>query len=557
MKIKLPNPKDPPTVLKELLFGSGEKSNHFRENIRTYNSMFSFTSMGGKIDASVNQTKGPRTFRLSGQNYHKIGSLLPNEGSTPKFAQLYIYDTENEVTNRMNVISSGESNNQIHAQIVTELKEMLDKHNVLAKSFRMVRDRFQAEHSTNVKLRLIGRRGSDGRRYNLPSVSEVATLVVGDFEPTNTDRDIIIESQNGQLQRINELNAAYLGLQYPLLLPYGEDGYREDIPLNIIDESSEGRKRVSSCEYFAYKIQERKNEVPTIVSAKRLFQQFLVDGYTMIESSRLLFYRLNQRNLRTHLYKGLQEAVLHGDTEPSSQGQRIILSSTFTGGTRYMLQNYQDAMAICKWAGYPDLFITFTCNPKWPEIKRFVHSRGLHPEDRPDIITRVFKIKLDHLIKDLRDNKVFGEVKAVIYTIEFQKRELPHAHILLFLHDKFPNVGDIDAIISAELPDKLLDPDYYVAVTNFMMHGPCGSIRKSSPCMQKGKCTKHFPKKFLPSTSLDEEGYPLYRRRDDGRSTQRSGKTVDLHRENEIGKDNHHLQCNEEEEETNDKEMEE
>ncbi|KAH0757108.1 hypothetical protein KY290_020601 [Solanum tuberosum] len=432
-KIKLPNPKDPPTVLKELLFGSGEKSNHFRENIRTYNSMFSFTSMGGKIDASVNQTKGPRTFRLSGQNYHKIGSLLPNEGSTPKFAQLYIYDTENEVTNRMNVISSGESNNQIHAQIVTELKEMLDKHNVLAKSFRMVRDRFQAEHSTNVKLRLIGRRGSDGRRYNLPSVSEVAALVVGDFEPTNTDRDIIIESQNGQLQRINELNAAYLGLQ---------------------------------------------------------------------------------------------EAVLHGDTEPSSQGQRIILSSTFTGGTRYMLQNYQDAMAICKWAGYPDLFITFTCNPKWPKIKRFVHSRGLHPEDRPDIITRVFKIKLDHLIKDLRDNKVFGEVKAVIYTIEFQKRGLPHAHILLFLHDKFPNVGDIDAIISAELPDKLLDPDYYVAVTNFMMHGPCGSIRKSSPCMQKGKCTKHFPKRFLPSTSLDEEGYPLYRRRDDGRSTQRSDSKV-------------------------------
>jgi len=89
---------------------------------------------------------------------------------------------------------------------------MLDKHNVLAKSFHMVRDRFQAEQSTNVKLRLIGRRGSDGRRYNLPSVSEVAALVVGDFEPTNTDRDIIIESQNGQLQRINELNAAYLGL---------------------------------------------------------------------------------------------------------------------------------------------------------------------------------------------------------------------------------------------------------------------------------------------------------------------------------------------------------
>uniref|UniRef100_M1A3N6 Helicase n=1 Tax=Solanum tuberosum TaxID=4113 RepID=M1A3N6_SOLTU len=134
----------------------------------------------------------------------------------------------------------------------------------------------------------------------------------------------------------------------------------------------------------------------------------------MIESSRLLFYRLHQTHLRADFYKGLQEAVLQGDTQPSSKGQRIILSSSFTGGTRYMLQNYQDAMSICKWAGYPDLFITFTCNPKWPEITRFVNSRGLAPEDRPDIITRVFKVKLDHLIKDLRDNKVFGQVKAGI-----------------------------------------------------------------------------------------------------------------------------------------------
>uniref|UniRef100_A0A0V0GLI5 Putative ovule protein n=1 Tax=Solanum chacoense TaxID=4108 RepID=A0A0V0GLI5_SOLCH len=60
-----------------------------------------------------------------------------------------------------------------------------------------------------------------------------------------------------------------------------------------------------------------------------------------------------------------------------------------------------------------------------------------------------------------------------------------------------------------------------------MMHGPCGSIRKSSPCMQKGKCTKHFPKRFLPSTSLDEEGYPVYRRRDDVRSIKRSGIDLD------------------------------
>ncbi|OIT31337.1 hypothetical protein A4A49_61084, partial [Nicotiana attenuata] len=140
--------------------------------------------MGGKIDVSVYQTKGPRTFRLFGQNYHQIGSLLPPDGSTPKFAQLYIYDTENEVDNRIQAIHRGKSNNQLHAEIVNDLKQVLDEHNVLAKSFRMVRDRFQVDRSSNVRLRLIGKRGTSGRRYNLPTVSEVAALVVGDFEQT-------------------------------------------------------------------------------------------------------------------------------------------------------------------------------------------------------------------------------------------------------------------------------------------------------------------------------------------------------------------------------------
>lgn len=64
--------------------------------------MFSFTSMGGKIDSSINKGKGPYIFRLSGENYHSIGSLLPDDGLKPKFSQLYIYDTENEVSNRQN-----------------------------------------------------------------------------------------------------------------------------------------------------------------------------------------------------------------------------------------------------------------------------------------------------------------------------------------------------------------------------------------------------------------------------------------------------------------------
>lgn len=87
---------------------------------------------------------------------------------------------------------------------------------------------------------------------------------------------------------------------------------------------------------------------------------------------------------------------------------------------------------------------------------------------------------------------------AGLYTIEFQKRGLPHAHILLFLHPtmKNPSADHIDKIISAEIPDLNVDPDGYNAVNKFMIHGPCGKHNSHSPCMMQDKCTKHFPKKF-------------------------------------------------------------
>ena len=118
----------------------------------------------------------------------------------------------------------------------------------------------------------------------------------------------------------------------------------------------------------------------------------------MLESAKLSYIRLHQKQLR----EGLTEAIVRGETNSSSYGKRIILPSSFTGGARYMIQNYQDAIAICQSVGYPDLFITFTCNPNWPKIVRFLQKKALELEDRPDILCRVFKIKLDELIRDLR-----------------------------------------------------------------------------------------------------------------------------------------------------------
>ena len=59
------------------------------------------------------------------------------------------------------------------------------------------------------------------------------------------------------------------------------------------------------------------------------------------------------------------------------------------------------------------------------------------------------------------------------------------------------------------------------------MHGPCGYANPRSPCMVNYKCTKNFPKKFYEETTIDEEGFPIYRRKNDGKTIVKNGITLD------------------------------
>ena len=136
---------------------------------------------------------------------------------------------------------------------------------------------------------------------------------------------------------------------------------------------------------------------------------------------------------------------------------------------------------------------------------------------------------MDELLHDLRHESHFVRVIVVVYIIEFQKRGLSHAHILLFLDpkDKRPSPSYIDNIITAEIPDSHEDPIAYEDVKQSMMHRPCGYANPRSPCMVNDKCTKHFPKKFYEETTIDEEGFPIYRRRNDGKIIVKNGIILD------------------------------
>lgn len=183
----------------------------------------------------------------------------------------------------------------------------------------------------------------------------------------------------------------------------------------------------------------------------------------------------------------------------------------------------QDALALVRKFGKPDFFITFTCNPHWIEYTRDAPP-GVPIEHRPELCNRVFSLKLRELMKDLTERHILGKVIAHTYVIEFQKRGLPHAHILLIMDPrdgvKKENVGHaVQAVIPPTppprvhgVPETLQQRKYRLILSN-MVHKNCWNTPNAVCHDKDGKCTKGFPKALRLVPDLDHpSGYPNYAR---------------------------------------------
>ena len=97
--------------------------------------------MGATIINEINKGDGPYVFKINGQIHHHIGSLIPSDNNQPQYVELYIFDTQNEISNRIKALHKQEpSEIDIDPEIVRQLKEMLDENNPLVKTFRHARD---------------------------------------------------------------------------------------------------------------------------------------------------------------------------------------------------------------------------------------------------------------------------------------------------------------------------------------------------------------------------------------------------------------------------------
>jgi hypothetical protein len=205
--------------------------------------------------------------------------------------------------------------------------------------FKMARDMMAIEGvPMDLKLRLIASRTKDARRYNVPTVDEVATLMVRDGSEAVDRHDVVLAQQAGPFQRISELHVGYMALHYPLLFPYGKDGWHPNILLNGVvadvdlDEDHVGESElqkkhcnVTMAVFYGYRLQHRNTDGIALFRGDRLRHQYIVDAYATIKQNRLKYLRLNQKKLHADLYQGLQDAIAASNNSAAAIGQRIIL----------------------------------------------------------------------------------------------------------------------------------------------------------------------------------------------------------------------------------------
>ncbi|KAH9095910.1 hypothetical protein Ae201684P_010120 [Aphanomyces euteiches] len=442
------------------------KTRGFVNNIRRYNALFAFTSIGTK--EIIHGNGGPRSYTIQGELHHSIGPLLPADEEQASYAQIYITDPEMQASIRRRMLGGN-----LNQSTVTKIQHLLLQHNAFTQLYKHAKD---IPKDDDMRLVLTAQPRSNSRTHNLPTCSEIAVLfsetsksgrhillhgtdgpVLSEVVPNyRVGKHVCLDRQPGEghLFRIKEFHSAYDPLQYPLLFPTGTLGW------SYGNRSGLNGKNVSLNNYARYHLYERGAFSPLHASGP-LLQVFAVDNFAKVENQRLGFLR--------------DQPTTSVATHVNSIGKRIVLPSSYTGGPRYMRQRYLDAMAIVRKYGRPDLFITVTCNPKWVEIDRELelakedYGFKRPPSDRPDLLTRMFRLKL-LAIEAMLTKGILGRQGAHVRSVEFQKRGLPHAHILVIFSgdDKIKTTADIDSIISAEIPDKEKNPRLHKIVTTCM-----------------------------------------------------------------------------------------
>ena len=175
-KVQLDGFPQPQLFLRHLYEGVDSNGKHFLANIRKYNSAFQMTSFGCN---EVSMAGFNPSFRIQGQVYHLIGSMVPTQGESPKFAQIYFIDNEeSEIATRSAIV------NGLKPDIIRGINQLLHQTNHYVELFKVAKEIFEQEDTpTDVRIVINEAKrpsGEHSRRYNRPLSDEIGVLMPND-----------------------------------------------------------------------------------------------------------------------------------------------------------------------------------------------------------------------------------------------------------------------------------------------------------------------------------------------------------------------------------------
>ena len=411
---------------KELISKTTEDSKIFFENPRLINTKTSFAS----VSLHLKEFEKYPSFVIHGSIFHYIGNICP-EIENRQFLNAFFYSgqendrNDKELTPQQNalcnrIIENAKEENNIFKNIRTILEEIEDI-NVLPK-FKIIIDDDPDNRPPDTH------KGT----YSYPKFTGEVGIYYEDSNSNNNRkaRSINIYYKDHQIEKIKSTHSMYDPLSYVLFHLDGNSGWTYNkIPKQSLNKNNNtwGNSKgsfITSREYYSYRLHTRdlvntEIEKDLFLSADSLTQQYICDQWLKIEEGRLDFIRQNQESLKKESYQGLKDAVAANDEH--NAGTYTVLPSTHEGSPRHLHEQFQDGMATVRVNGKADLFITMTTNVNWREIIENL-NKGQSYTNRPDLVARVFNLKLQSLMDDIKKNNYMGKYVAHMQVIEFQKR---------------------------------------------------------------------------------------------------------------------------------------
>ena len=299
------------------------------------------------------------------------------------------------------------------------------------------------------------------------------------------------------------------------MFPHGNVGYDATKYYQHLHSTDNNIEYNTVLRYYQQLIQIRPAASIPLHLYARLYQEYICDQYSKVESWRLNYIRTHQKELKGELYNGVID-FLHSHRNLNSIAdvghQYVILPPSYVGGPRWYRERFLNGMNIINELGSATFIGTMTCNPNWPEIHALLGENET-PMERIDIVCRVFNQKKKELINDIFNLHKLGLNIAKILAGEFQKRGLPHLHFLCILaeSDRPHTTIDFDAIIRADLTDKNRKPILYKRVTTNHLH-TCNLQCRDS---ETGLCRHNFPQSFCEETGYFPNGRVQWKRPED------------------------------------------